>query len=180
MKNAIDFLSLADLKILVLDASDENCSKDFMMNHRDIIDKNTICLLNKSDLCHDDSPHASFLGENGCLVFGEGMQMPSVFLPISLHTKSGLGRLEQELTEWVTMNCIPDSGATVTKVRYQKALRECLESLRRLNNDMGYQPPLDVLAEEVRAAANALGSITGKIQVEEILDEIFSSFCIGK
>ena len=45
---------------------------------------------------------------------------------------------------------------------------------------MGADTPLDIAAEEIRFAANELGRITGRVDVEELLDIIFRDFCIGK
>ena len=69
-------------------------------------------------------------------------------------------------------------GATclMTRRRYKEALEECLENLRRFN----LQKEIELSAEDIRLACRAIGKITGRVEVDEILDKIFSSFCIGK
>jgi len=69
--------------------------------------------------------------------------------------------------------------ALVTRARHRRALEDALAALRR-----ALKPELagreDLLAEELRLAARALGRLTGRVDVEDILDVIFRDFCIGK
>jgi tRNA modification GTPase len=69
--------------------------------------------------------------------------------------------------------------ALVTRARHRRALEDALAGLRR-----ALKPELagreDLLAEELRLAARALGRLTGRVDVEDILDVIFRDFCIGK
>ncbi|MGH6682318.1 MAG: tRNA modification GTPase, partial [Pseudolabrys sp.] len=70
-------------------------------------------------------------------------------------------------------------SALVTRERHRLALEEVLAALRRAQgeNVAGHE---DLLAEELRIAARALGRLTGRVDVEHILDVIFRDFCIGK
>jgi tRNA modification GTPase len=69
--------------------------------------------------------------------------------------------------------------ALVTRARHRHALEETLAALRRASSGQmaGHE---DLLAEELRIAARALGRLTGRVDVEDILDVIFRDFCIGK
>jgi len=69
--------------------------------------------------------------------------------------------------------------AVVTRERHRRALEEVLAALRRAQGGdvAGHE---DLLAEELRIAARALGRLTGRVDVEDILDVIFRDFCIGK
>jgi tRNA modification GTPase len=70
-------------------------------------------------------------------------------------------------------------SALVTRARHRHALTETLQALRRaLTSDVAGSE--DILAEELRIAARALGRLTGRVDVEDILDVIFRDFCIGK
>jgi tRNA modification GTPase len=67
----------------------------------------------------------------------------------------------------------------VTRARHRHALEETLAALKRaMAPEMAGRE--DLLAEELRMAANALGRLTGRVDVEDILDVIFRDFCIGK
>ncbi|MGC1091522.1 MAG: tRNA uridine-5-carboxymethylaminomethyl(34) synthesis GTPase MnmE, partial [Pseudolabrys sp.] len=67
----------------------------------------------------------------------------------------------------------------VTRERHRRALEDVLAALRRLlgSNVSGQE---DLLAEELHVAARALGRLTGRVDVEDVLDVIFRDFCIGK
>lgn len=70
----------------------------------------------------------------------------------------------------------PSSAQLITRRRYREALSECLDNLNRFN----LRKEIELSAEDIRLACRALGKITGKVEVDEILDKIFGSFCIGK
>ncbi|MBQ9270928.1 MAG: tRNA uridine-5-carboxymethylaminomethyl(34) synthesis GTPase MnmE [Alphaproteobacteria bacterium] len=64
----------------------------------------------------------------------------------------------------------------MTRHRYKEALLECLQNLERFN----LQKEIELSAEDIRLACRAIGKITGRVEVDDILDKIFSNFCIGK
>ena len=67
-------------------------------------------------------------------------------------------------------------AAIVTRVRHRAALEACLAALRRF----GDARLPELAAEDFRAAARSLGRITGRVDVEDMLDRLFAQFCIGK
>jgi len=70
-------------------------------------------------------------------------------------------------------------SALVTRERHRRALQDALDALRRaLVPDLSSRE--DILAEELRLAARALGRLTGRVDVDDVLDVIFRDFCIGK
>jgi tRNA modification GTPase len=64
----------------------------------------------------------------------------------------------------------------LTRARHREALETALEALRR-SNDAGLA---ELRAEDLRLAWRSLGRITGRVDVEDLLDVIFADFCIGK
>ncbi len=72
-------------------------------------------------------------------------------------------------------NSINDS-ALITQERYRIALQNCLENLQNFS----LKKNIELAAEDLRMAAREIGKITGRVDVENILDLIFSRFCIGK
>ncbi len=68
-------------------------------------------------------------------------------------------------------------SALVTRERHRRALQDALGALRRAP---GLANREDLLAEELRLAARALGRLTGRVDVDDVLDVIFRDFCIGK
>jgi len=99
-------------------------------------------------------------------------------LKISAKEGFGLDELRNELGEMSGISSTSDN--LVTSARHAQALRSAAESLHEVENGLGLLLPTDLIAEDLRSALNALGSITGEISTDEVLGEIFGKFCIGK
>lgn len=98
---------------------------------------------------------------------------------ISASTGEGLPQLIEALEREAEV-ALGQGDAILTRERHRKALERahrCLGAGRELLITHG---PLELAAEEVRLAARAVGEITGRVDVEDVLDRLFSSFCIGK
>ena len=83
-----------------------------------------------------------------------------------------LARLQQAVVARVA----PSGGPTLTRARHREALQRCLAALDRA----AAADQTELVAEDVRLATRELGRITGRVDVEDILDVVFSEFCIGK
>jgi len=70
-------------------------------------------------------------------------------------------------------------AALVSRERQRKLLQETLQALQRASSPQ-IASREDIVAEELRLAARALGRLTGRVDVEDVLDVIFRDFCIGK
>ena len=93
---------------------------------------------------------------------------------ISAKTGLGITALWDEIKDILTDSFA--GGAAITRERYRVALTECVAHLQ----DALSAPELELKTEDLRLAARALGRITGRIDVDELLDVIFRDFCIGK
>jgi tRNA U34 5-carboxymethylaminomethyl modifying GTPase MnmE/TrmE len=98
---------------------------------------------------------------------------------ISAVTGEGFDELLAQLGRQAEGFLAGGESALVTRERHRWALEEVLAALRRAQapDIAGHE---DLLAEELRIAARALGRLTGRVDVEDILDVIFRDFCIGK
>jgi tRNA modification GTPase len=99
-------------------------------------------------------------------------------LSISLKTGEGLSMLQSMLQQKVQHKLDSDGAPLLTRPRHRQALGEALSALRH-----GLEAPADrpeLLAEDLRLAMRAIGRITGRVDVEELLDFVFRDFCIGK
>ncbi|WP_299437938.1 tRNA uridine-5-carboxymethylaminomethyl(34) synthesis GTPase MnmE [uncultured Rhodospira sp.] len=127
-------------------------------------DPDTVLVLNKTDLRGETPPPAL-----------PGGRAP---LPLSLATGAGLDALLATLTERV--RTLTESGAgappPLTRARHRHALEETRDALARAMD----APLPELVAEDLRLAARALGRLTGRVDVEDLLDVIFGAFCIGK
>lgn len=96
-------------------------------------------------------------------------------------TGVGLAELEKALADVVLAGKVVQSDSVlVTSVRHQEALRRTAESLRAAQASLAQMLPLDFVSIDLRAAYDALGEVTGETASEDLLDKIFSEFCIGK
>ena len=125
-----------------------------------LISPGSLIVVNKSDLF--DSATTSGPGE----------------LFISVRTQAGLDRLMEKLAQEIGQHLAASASEAppLTRARHRTALEECVSHLdRALSAAMA-----DLRAEDVRLAMRALGRITGRVDVEDLLDIIFRDFCIGK
>lgn len=98
---------------------------------------------------------------------------------LSAKSGEGFGTLIDRLTMHAETYLTGAEAALVTRERHRRALEDVVAALRRaLRDDLARRE--DLLAEELRIAARALGRLTGRVDVEDILDAIFRDFCIGK
>ncbi len=98
---------------------------------------------------------------------------------ISATSGEGCDALLAQLAKYAESFLAGAESALVTRARHRNALEETLAALRRARGPdlAGHE---DLLAEELRTAARTLGRLTGRVDVEDILDVIFRDFCIGK
>jgi len=148
----------ADLKLLVLDATGGAAIAPALAR---LIDDDTVLVVNKTDLMPLPD-RAAFAGRP--------------VRPISVKTGAGLSDLLTELTAVVATRLEAGAGPALTRERHRVALEEARLALER-----SLAAPLpELAAEDLRLAARALGRITGRIAVDDVLDAIFREFCIGK
>jgi tRNA modification GTPase len=100
-------------------------------------------------------------------------------LTIAAATGEGLPELIAHLEEEASA-LMGQGDAILTRERHRKALERAHAALERARAMLVGHGPLELAAEEVRLAARAIGEITGRVDVEDVLDRLFSSFCIGK
>ena len=99
---------------------------------------------------------------------------------ISARTGDGLEALRRILLEVAGWQSAPE-GVYIARARHVQALAQVDAHLEQAAAQLLIpSPALDLLAEELRLAQNALGAITGEFSSDDLLGVIFSSFCIGK
>jgi tRNA modification GTPase len=107
-------------------------------------------------------------------------QAPDDGIRLSVRTGQGLQELRRALLQRAGWHAVPE-GLFIARARHVQALqrtREHLQCALALGDERA--APLELLAEELRLAHDALGEITGQFTADDLLGEIFSRFCIGK
>jgi tRNA modification GTPase len=104
--------------------------------------------------------------------------LPAFEFLVSAKTGEGIDALLTALAGRLTVNVGLEEPPLVTRARHRAALIACRDALLAALSDDGR--PLELRAEDLRAAGDALARITGRIDVEDMLDVIFRDFCIGK
>ena len=123
----------------------------------------TLLVLNKIDL----------------LSSGDGAPaLPDDMVPLSVKTGAGLGDLIRRLTVIARERIGHRGEPALTQARHRRLVEACRDSLKAFL--AGPPDEVELRAEDLRRAADALGRITGRVDVEDVLDHIFSRFCIGK
>jgi tRNA modification GTPase len=97
--------------------------------------------------------------------------------PLSVRREADLDVLEQALTGRVVADLAGAEPPMATRLRHVELLGEALNRLRRA---LDRPDAPELAAEDVRLAGRALDRLTGRIGAEDVLDRVFSSFCIGK
>ncbi len=99
-------------------------------------------------------------------------------MTVSVVTGQGLDALLASYRSRAEVALGAGEAPAISRARHRAALEECREALGRAlarRDDF-----LELLAEDLRLAARALGRLTGRVDVDDILDVVFSEFCIGK
>ncbi len=102
--------------------------------------------------------------------------LPFTAYAISTQTGDGIAALMDALKEKIGERMESVASPLITRARHRAAIAEALAALTRFDA----HAPLELSCEELRLAAAAIGKITGKIWVDDVLDLVFSRFCIGK
>jgi tRNA modification GTPase len=106
--------------------------------------------------------------------------LPEGAIAFSAQTGAGLDLLRQELLRRAGWQAVPE-GLFIARERHVRALAATTEHLQRAHELVALpMPPLDLVAEELRLAHEALQAITGRFTADDLLGEIFGRFCIGK
>jgi tRNA modification GTPase len=99
---------------------------------------------------------------------------------ISAKESTGIEKLTEKLYSFVNSGIIQSGEVVVTNVRHFEALKKAAESLSSVSSGINSGISSDFLAIDIRKALHHLGEITGQISTDDLLENIFRNFCIGK
>lgn len=160
----------ADLIIAIFDSS-----KALTVEDKEILDlikgKKSIILLNKMDL------ESNQLNENEpCL-----KEVSENIIRISALNQTGLEELEKAILNMFQLNEINlDNEVVITNIRHKNLIHQAIEHVKKADEAILSQVPLDMIAIFIKDILEDLGNITGDVVTEDIINEIFARFCLGK
>lgn len=102
------------------------------------------------------------------------------FILISASHKKGIEELKAKILSLFNVNTVKQGDVLVTNLRHYQNLLQTNESLQRVLDGMSNNVTGDFLAMDIRQSLHYLGEITGQITTDDLLENIFSKFCIGK
>jgi tRNA modification GTPase len=167
----------ADVVVGIIDGTSMLHSEDMMVLEK-IRDRKSIIAVNKSDLPSSGEDHEARL-----------RPYAETILRISAKTGAGLDQLKDSVIQVSTVSSRKpgerspfdeSSGVIVTNVRHKLALDNAVTALRNASAAFAPLQPLEIIAVEMRDALDRLGEIIGSVTTDDILNRIFSEFCVGK
>jgi tRNA modification GTPase len=170
VRRALDRAGAADLRLVVFDASRAPDAASVAQLSEGAGGSGggsagaVLAIANKADLV--DQPAAIIAG------------VPA--LAISAKTGDGLPELLRRLEGHAAEIMAGGEGVPLTRLRHRVALTDSADALERAVAVRGGTGDSELVAEDLRLAARALGRVTGRVDVENLLDVIFNDFCIGK
>ena len=160
MEKSKEILAEADMKILVLDGSDERGASCYSENI-----KPDFVVISKSDLLDERRETRDERGEG---------------LRISSKTGEGLAELKRAMNAALFKKTENSEDLWITSEREKTCLEEALAGIDRALRLIRTNPAVELLAFEMQLVRRSLQSITGEISSEDVLQKIFAGFCIGK
>ncbi|RYF92696.1 MAG: tRNA uridine-5-carboxymethylaminomethyl(34) synthesis GTPase MnmE [Chitinophagaceae bacterium] len=167
MERSIEKMKQADLVIYLFDAAE---TPQDILRRKEELDRqglNYLLVINKIDTPGEDVVKTNLSGMEKI-----------IFISAKLNTHTEV--LKERMVDAVLAGRVTGESTIVTNARHYHALKEAAKSLTDIREGLDKNLPGDLLALDIRRALHYLGEITGEVSNEDMLDYIFSKFCIGK
>ena len=169
IKKSKEIANDADLVIAIFDSSKKLTKEDIEILNI-IKNKKSIVLLNKADL-------NSVLNEND----ERFKEITENVLKISALNGEGLEKLYSLISKMFSLEEINvDNDVIITNLRHKNLISKAIENVKKAKNTVEENMPIDIIAIFIKDILEDLGNITGEIVTDDIINEIFSKFCLGK
>lgn len=169
IKKSKELAEQADLIIAIFDSSKELSKEDIEILEI-LKDKKSIIILNKIDLEQKLNEETSELKE-----------LNKKTIKISALNNIGIEDLYDEIAKLFNLNEINlDNEIMITNLRHKNLISKALESITKTKEAITDNMPIDIISIFIKDILESLSNITGEIVSEDIIDEIFSKFCLGK
>jgi tRNA modification GTPase len=167
MERSIEKMKQADLVIYLFDAAEMPEEISLRKAELERQGLNYLLVVNKIDIPGEDVTRKTFSGIDK-IIF--------ISAKNNIHTEV----LKERMVDTILGGQVTGESTIVTNARHYHALKEAAKSLTDIREGLDRNLPGDLLALDIRRALHYLGEITGEVSNEDMLDYIFSKFCIGK
>ena len=169
VKKALDIAKNAELVLVILDNS-----KDLTEEDKEILklaeSKNSIILLNKVDLKENNLENSEEL-----------KKINKRIIKISAKNGNGIEELYNEIENMFQIkNLETDGEIIITNIRHKNQIEYAINNINEAINAVKNNLPIDIISISIKQTLEDLGKITGENVSEDIINEIFSKFCLGK
>ncbi|MDH5457981.1 MAG: tRNA uridine-5-carboxymethylaminomethyl(34) synthesis GTPase MnmE [Nitrospinota bacterium] len=161
-------LAQADLALVIFDGSHALDTNDAMLI-KEVAEQKKLILLNKSDL-------PTVINKNSLLK----QLKTNTAIALSAVTGDGMEELKDALYQSAQGGRTSGESIIITRERHRQALVQTQEALGRVSQSLQEDRSEDLIAVDLNSALEHLGGILGKTFVDDLLDQIFNDFCIGK
>ncbi|MCU4165617.1 tRNA uridine-5-carboxymethylaminomethyl(34) synthesis GTPase MnmE [Carboxylicivirga caseinilyticus] len=171
-------ISKAQIVLLMLDVNDpDDKIHEAIDNVKSRMNESQqlIVVVNKTDLLEDIVVENRFHETSFRELTGT-----DAIVPISAKLHTNIDELTSELLKTVNLTALDNDEVIVTNARHYEALQNSYEAILRVSEGLSSGISGDFLAQDIREVLHYLGEITGQINTDEILGNIFKNFCIGK
>jgi len=160
IRRATELIRAADLAIYLVDAGAgvSDADREFFEQHGE--DLRCILVWNKADIAREEAPPG--------------------YLPLSTVTGEGFHELENAIADLFLENAYTGGEAIIDSQRQKECLETALDSLNHVKIGLDEKVSLDAVASDLQGALSAFGEISGEITSADVLEMIFSQFCVGK
>ncbi len=165
----------ADIVLSLFDCSKPLSSEDMSVMNK-THDKNTIFILNKCDL--PSVIKEKYLFKNK--IINHQSSIINSAIKISAKKRTGIDTLKESIINRAIKGQPPGVGLIITNIRHKHSIDEALEAMKKAKSLLTRSEPLEIVAIELRNALDRIGEIIGAVTTDDILNRIFSEFCIGK
>lgn len=169
VEKALKVAEDADLILAIIDNTKQLNEEDLKILNL-IKNKNAIILLNKIDL-----------QENNLEKNEEIIKVNKKVIKISTKNRDGIEELYKEIEKMFNIKEIDiDSGNLITNIRHKNQITHSIKNINEAINAINLNLPIDIISISIKETLEDLGKITGDNVGEDIINEIFSKFCLGK
>jgi tRNA modification GTPase len=168
VEKTIEYINKSGLVIFMIDGSRAVDDEDIKIANL-VKNKKVIIVINKSDL-----PSAADISKIRDIVRSDNI------IKVSVNTESGVDKVKKKIAQIIYNGKVEIKDIDVTNVRHRDILIKARESIKNGINTINNGFPVDCASIEFKEAYLKLGEITGDTAAEDIVDRIFSNFCVGK